>query len=147
VSSKDMRNILQNIKPTYVVLVGDEYQIESLLFGNCLFIAIELMNHKKNSKRKSVIELDPPYRTEDSQLLTLWEKVREMDKKQDNDTKLLEHMVRQSYTHPLDESIFQPFSDDEIILCLNYDGLYGINNINRLLQGRNEHEAVTWGVH
>lgn len=147
VSNKDMRNILKNIKPTYLVLVGDVYQIESILFGNWFFIAIELMKNKKNRKRKSVFELDQPYRTEDSQLLTLWEKVREMNKKEDNDTKLLEHMVRQSYTHPLDESIFQPFSDDEIILCLNYDGLYGINNINRLLQGRNEHEAVTWGVH
>jgi ATP-dependent exoDNAse (exonuclease V) alpha subunit len=36
--------------------------------------------------------------------------------------------------------------DDEIILCLNYDGLYGINNINRFLQSSNPGEAATWGA-
>ena len=36
--------------------------------------------------------------------------------------------------------------EDEIILCLNYDGLYGINNINRFLQCSNQGKAVTWGV-
>jgi hypothetical protein len=29
---------------------------------------------------------------------------------------------------------------------LNYDGLYGINNINRFLQSSNTGEATTWGV-
>ncbi|EGO8955013.1 helicase, partial [Enterococcus faecalis] len=35
---------------------------------------------------------------------------------------------------------------DEIILCLNYDGLYGINNINRFLQSNNTNKSVNWGV-
>src|SRR5699024_4037054 len=34
--------------------------------------------------------------------------------------------------------------EDEIILCLNYDGLYGINNINRFLQSSNPEQAVLW---
>ena len=47
----------------------------------------------------------------------------------------------------LDGSIFEHSKDDEIILCLNYDGLYGINNINRFLQGSNKNRTVQWGVH
>jgi ATP-dependent exoDNAse (exonuclease V) alpha subunit len=34
--------------------------------------------------------------------------------------------------------------DDEIILCLNYDGLYGINNVNRFLQASNPNSPVIW---
>lgn len=37
-------------------------------------------------------------------------------------------------------------SHDEIVLCLNYDGLYGINNINQLLQQNNPNEAIEWGL-
>lgn len=29
-------------------------------------------------------------------------------------------------------------------MCLNYDGLYGINNVNRFLQGTNPNPAVIW---
>lgn len=32
------------------------------------------------------------------------------------------------------------------ILCLNYDGLYGINNINRFVQESNPNPAVHWGL-
>ena len=31
-------------------------------------------------------------------------------------------------------------------MCLNYDGLYGINNINRFLQSNNTNPAVGWGI-
>ena len=53
-------------------------------------------------------------------------------------------MVRNGYSHPLDDSVFNPNDDDEIILCLNYDGLYGINNINKFLQVANPNEAIVW---
>lgn len=29
------------------------------------------------------------------------------------------------------------YKDNEVVLCLNYDGLYGINNVNRYLQSKN----------
>ena len=32
------------------------------------------------------------------------------------------------------------------VLCLNYDGLYGINNVNRLMQLANDSEARTWDL-
>ena len=55
-------------------------------------------------------------------------------------------MVRNNYTTILDNALFEKKFEDEIILCLNYDGLYGINNINRFLQCSNQGKAVTWGV-
>ena len=46
----------------------------------------------------------------------------------------------------MDATIFIQKADDEIILCLNYDGLYGINNINRFLQENNPHTPFRWGL-
>ena len=60
---------------------------------------------------------------------------------------VLEHITKQNYSSPLDKSIFDQPHDEEIILCLNYDGLYGINNINRFLQQSNPNHAVLWGNH
>ena len=31
-------------------------------------------------------------------------------------------------------------------MCLNYDGLYGINNLNRFLQSGNPEDSVLWGI-
>ena len=45
---------------------------------------------------------------------------------------------------PLDENIFEKAHEDEIILSLNYDGIYGINNINRLLQAVNPNPIFEW---
>lgn len=36
--------------------------------------------------------------------------------------------------------------EKEILLCLNYDGLYGINNLNKILQMNNPNTAVRIGV-
>ena len=71
-------------------------------------------------------------------LLTLWDRVRRME------SSILEGLARYGYSAALDETIFSPVENDEIILCLNYDGLYGINNINRFLQESNPMPAVQW---
>lgn len=70
----------------------------------------------------------------------MMKEVRKMD-----DT-ILEVITRRGYSTTLDSSIFESTGDDEIILCLNYDGLYGINNINRFLQENNLNSAVSWGI-
>ena len=57
-----------------------------------------------------------------------------------------EIIVRQNYSSNLDSSLFNRTDEDEIILCLNYDGLYGINNINRFLQESNPNTAFEWGI-
>lgn len=54
--------------------------------------------------------------------------------------------ARLQYSTSLDQTIFEKSEEDEIILCLNYDGLYGINNINSLLQENNPSEAVQCGL-
>ena len=46
----------------------------------------------------------------------------------------------------MDASIFSAEEDDEIVLCLNYDGLYGINNINKFLQESNDSKFVVLGI-
>jgi ATP-dependent exoDNAse (exonuclease V) alpha subunit len=55
-------------------------------------------------------------------------------------------MAHNGYSTELDKTLFETQGRDEIILCLNYDGLYGINNINRFLQSSNSGAATTWGI-
>lgn len=90
--------------------------------------------------KSAVYELVKPYRTTNERLLTIWDRVRKLD------DAILEPMVKGKYSVKLDESIFEHSTDDEIILCLNYDGLYGINNINRFLQSGNPNPEVEWGI-
>jgi hypothetical protein len=65
----------------------------------------------------------------------------------DREDAIVEHITKNSYSRNLDTSIFEHNQHEEIILCLNYDGLYGINNINRLLQENNPQTAIAWGIH
>ena len=134
VSNKDMRVILEKATFKLLVLVGDVFQIESILFGNWFSIARTFI------PETSVSELTKPYRSTNPELLTVWDRVRNLD------DAILEPMVKSKYTVYLDESIFEHSVEDEIILCLNYDGLYGINNINRFLQSSNSSPAIGWGI-
>ena len=134
VSNADMRSVLEKANFKLLVLVGDIFQIESIYFGNWFSIA------QKFVPETSLFELTHPYRTTNNDLLTVWDRVRKLDEA------ILEPMVKNGYVARLDESIFEHSDDDEIILCLNYDGLYGINNINRFLQNSNPNESVIWGI-
>ncbi|MEM8491972.1 MAG: ATP-binding domain-containing protein, partial [Pseudomonadota bacterium] len=86
----------------------------------------------------SMFELVTPYRTKNERLLTLWSKTRELEED------LAEFIARNDYSTILDTSLFEPCSEDEIILCLNYDGIYGINNVNRFLQSSNDGAVTQW---
>jgi len=134
VNNLDMKDIL--IKATYklLVMVGDSYQIASIRFGNWFSLARVFVPDT------SVFELTKPYRSNNERLLTLWDRVRKMD------NNILELITRSDYSISLDASIFDAAELDEIILCLNYDGLYGINNINRFLQESNLSISVSWGI-
>lgn len=134
VSNDDMRRVLEKASFKLLVLVGDIYQIESIYFGNWFSIA------QKFVPKTSIFELTHPYRTTNNNLLTVWDRVRKLD------DAILEPLVKNGYVTRLDKSIFEYSEDDEIILCLNYDGLYGINNINRFLQNSNPNERVVWGI-
>lgn len=134
VSNQDMLNILNEIDFKLLVLVGDIYQIESITFGNWFSIANILIDNKAK------YELDKPYRSKNKNLKILWDKVRALD------DDITEFIAKNRYAQRLDLSILKPEDYDEIILCLNYDGLYGINNINRFMQNSNPNEAVDWGI-
>lgn len=134
VSNSDMNKILKKSKFQLLILVGDIYQIESILFGNWFSLAEYFM------PMHSKIQLEKPYRTSDKKLLDVWNRVRELDHA------ILEPLLKNNYSISLDESIFDYTDNDQIILCLNYDGLYGINNINRFLQSNNPNPKVSWGI-
>lgn len=132
ISNKDMVDILKRIKFDYIVLVGDIYQIQSIRFGNWFNIIRRFL------PEQSVFELEAPFRTNDGNLIQFWNAIRNRSGTAE------EVMARQGYSRRLDSTIFDDLADEEIILCLNYDGLYGVNNINKLLQAKNEGKAVTW---
>lgn len=136
VSNLDMRDILRKASFGALILVGDIFQIESIRFGNWFYIA------KSFVPESSVIELTAPWRAKNNNdLLKLWDKVRNLEEDID------ENLTQNNYSSRLDDSIFEQSESDEIILCLNYDGFYGINNINRFLQESNGERPVVWGVH
>lgn len=134
VSNKDMRKVLEKADFKLLVLVGDIYQIESIYFGNWFSVS------QKFIPQSSIFDLERPFRTTNNELLTVWDRVRKLD------DSILEPLVKSGYVARLDESIFEHSVRDEIVLCLNYDGLYGINNINRFLQNNNPNQAVVWGI-
>ncbi|NTV40866.1 MAG: AAA family ATPase, partial [Candidatus Moranbacteria bacterium] len=137
VSNEDMLKILLKASFKYLILVGDTYQIESIGYG-IWFSAV-----RSFLPDSSVIELTKPFRAKNKNLLILWNKVRNLD------DDILEHITKNDnrYSSILNESVLESTDEDEIILCLNYDGLYGINNVNCFLQGNNTNKEVTWGVH
>lgn len=133
VSNASLLKVLECTTFDLLVLVGDVYQIESIEFGNW-FTTI-----RSYLPPESVFELTKPFRTTDAALLTLWDRVRNLD------DKIEESISKNNYATTLGDSLFKARRPDEIILCLNYDGLYGINNVNRFLQASNPSPAVEWG--
>ena len=134
VSNKDMVEVLQKAKFEMLLLVGDTYQIDAIQFGNWFSVL------KSFLPESAVFELTQPHRTKDERLLELWDKVRQMD---DTAKEVIE---RESYSLKVDETLLSSLDPGEAILCLNYDGLYGINNINRFLQESNPNPAVQWDI-
>ena len=136
VKNDEFLGVLDRLGDAALVLMGDTYQIEAIGFGNWFSII------KNTLPGQCCHELTTPYRSTDKYLLKLWEEVRNMS----DENIALERMVRSDYSHIIDEDIFDRKCDDEIILCLNYSGLYGLNNINKLLQLSNPAPAVTIGI-
>lgn len=134
VSNSHLLRVLERTSFKLLVLVGDVFQIESIQFGNWFGLARSFI------PKTAVFELTTPFRAKNVDLLDLWSTVRDM--KQD----IAETLARNAYSAVLNETLFQAQRNDEIILCLNYDGLYGINNVNRFLQSANPGAATTWGA-
>lgn len=86
VSNQDMNDILKQGQFKLLILVGDMYQIESILFGNWFSIAYYAI---KGSCR---VELKQTYRTSQSGLLAVWNKVRTLS------SDILEYLTKHGYT-------------------------------------------------
>lgn len=135
ISNKDMLKAIKKQRYKLVILAGDVFQIESIKYGNWFSLSYYMF------KNEFVYDLIQTNRTDDIELLELWKMIR------DNDDNALNKINSQEYSSPIDfKEIFNKKDTDEIILCLNYDGLYGINNINKVLQEKNSNIEYTIGV-
>lgn len=132
VSNEDILKVIEKTSYKLLVLVGDDHQIESIDFGNWFRLARLFV------PQKAIFELKTPYRTSSQEMLEFWNKVRGID------YDIPEFIARNGYSAPLNELLSDSDSCDEIVLCLNYDGLYGVNNINRILQNHNPSPPVVW---
>ena len=133
VSNMDFWNVLEKTKADRILLVGDLFQIESIQFGNWFDIIRYFV------PKSTIIELKQSFRTKSKGLMEFWKRVR------NNEDSIEELLTKEGYSKRLDVSFFNSGNDpDEIILCLNYNGLYGINNVNQMLQDWNQNQPVEW---
>ena len=117
-----------------IVMSGDIYQIESIDFENWFFYAKDIVKAKGAS-----IELSSTWRTEKEELKGLWKAVRE---KSTIVTEMLS--MEGPFSENLGENIFH-LDEDEVVLCLNYDGKFGLNNMNQYFQNANTNsKAFSW---
>lgn len=117
-----------------IVMSGDIYQIESIDFGNWFFYEKDIVKAKGAS-----IELSSTWRTEKEELKGLWKAVRE---KSTIVTEMLS--MEGPFSENLGENIFH-LDEDEVVLCLNYDGKFGLNNMNQYFQNANTNsKAFSW---
>lgn len=120
---------------TFLVLAGDIHQIESIDFGNWFFYAKEIIRTKGAN-----VELLSTWRTKDETLISLWNEVRMRD------ILITEKLVIDGpFSEDIGPNVFKKIEEDEVVLCLNYDGKFGLNNMNNYFQNANETgETVSW---
>lgn len=135
IDNRIMTNFLNKIRQdTILVLAGDTYQIEPIEFGNWFSYAKDLINSPGSN-----IELSSTWRTKDQNLIGLWDEVRK------NGALITEKLVIDGpFSENIGKNIFKQEMDDEVILCLNYDGKFGLNNMNSYFQNKNKSTAVVW---
>jgi len=136
IDNRTMGNLLAKIdENTLLVLAGDIYQIESIDFGNWFLYAKDIIQTEG-----AKVELLNTWRTDKEELKSLWDEVRDV-----NPIITEKLVIDGPFSADLGEEIFESVEDDEIVLCLNYDGKFGLNNINRYFQDANtKSEAYTW---
>lgn len=135
IDNRTMLKFLEKVsEDTFLVLAGDIYQIESIDFGNWFSYAKEIINTPGSN-----IELLNTWRTEDKNLISLWDEVRKKG------TLITEKLAMNGpFSEDICEKIFTNREDDEVVLCLNYDGKFGLNNMNNYFQNENKNKEVSW---
>lgn len=139
IDNRTMLNFISKISPdSLIVLAGDINQIESIDFGNWFYYAKDII-----TTQGANVELLDTWRTQEESLLSLWNEVR------NNDVRITEKLVIDGpFSKEIGADIFKSDNSeksDEVVLCLNYDGKFGLNNINSYFQNANPNgEAVIW---
>ncbi len=136
IDNRTMERFLNRMSPdTFLVLAGDIHQIESIEFGNWFFYAKDVIKTQGSN-----VELLSTWRTKDQNLISLWNEVRTR-----NDIITEKLVIDGPFSEDIGSGIFVRETDDEVILCLNYDGKFGLNNMNNYFQAANtKSEAVSW---
>lgn len=136
IDNRTMLNFISKISSeSLIVLAGDINQIESIDFGNWFYYAKDII-----TAQGANVELLDTWRTKEENLLSLWEEVR------NNDVRITEKLVIDGpFSEEIGADIFKSDESDEVVLCLNYDGKFGLNNINSYFQNANTNgEAIIW---
>jgi len=135
IDNRTMAAFLDKVESdTFLVLAGDIYQIESIEFGNWFYYAKDIINIKGAN-----VELLSTWRTKDTNLISLWNEVR------DKESLITEKLVIDGpFSEDIGSGIFKKLARDEVILCLNYDGKFGLNNINNYFQNANSSKEVVY---
>lgn len=132
ISTRDMLSVVKTGNVKFILLLGDIFQIESIDFGNWFALLNKFLSKDK------YVELKNQFRSQNKILLNVWNTVRDIK------PNIQELLDTNEISHDFNENIFKKIYDDEIVLCLNYDGLYGINNLNKVLQENNPNPLVKW---
>lgn len=135
IDNRTMVRLLEKVgKDSLLVLAGDVYQIESIDFGNWFFYAKEIL------PKKAIVELDNTWRTNEQTIKDLWEEVRFL---RPIITEKL--VINGPFSEDIGKNIFSERNEDEVVLCLNYDGKFGLNSINSYFQDANpSQKAYYW---
>lgn len=133
VDNKTIYDFLREVDSEYILFVGDNYQIESISFGNWFDVC------RNNSLSMNKFELTKIHRANNEELKLLWESVRERK------SNIPDRLASLNISNNLTPEIFNNLiiSDDSIILSLSYGGLYGINSLNRYFQELNPGRGFT----
>ena len=135
IDNRTMLNLLQKANGNSLfILAGDIYQIESIDFGNWFYYAKDILpNH-------AIVELTNTWRTNVESIKTLWNEVRF---KGNLITEML--AIDGPFSTDISKDLLIPADKDEVVLCLNYDGKYGLNCINSYFQDANsQSQSFTW---
>lgn len=136
IDNRTMKMLLEKINEgTLLVLAGDIYQIESIDFGNWFYYVKDIIKTDGAN-----IELLNTWRTDKKELKSLWDEVRRIE------PIITEKLaIDGPFSADIGKEIFVPEEDDEIVLCLNYDGKFGLNNMNLYFQNANtKSDVYTW---
>ena len=131
ISTKNFKSILENNNEASFFIVGDPMQIQSIEFGNWFSLITEIFKNEP-----FVYNLSQNHRAECTELQKVWDEVRNYSN-DSKDDKVLEMLSTFNYSKRISDKIFEK-KEDQVVLCMSYDGLYGINNMNKYLQPSSE---------